>query len=33
VTELLRANQGLREEVDAQSRTIDTKDYELYTVN
>ena len=33
VTELLRANQGLREEVDSQSRTIDQKDYELYTVN
>ena len=33
VTELLRANQSLREEVDLQSRTIDQRDYELYTVN
>ena len=33
VTELLRANQGLREEVDAHSRKIDHRDYELYTIN
>jgi hypothetical protein len=33
VTELLRANQGLREEVDAHSRKIDHSDYELYTIN
>jgi hypothetical protein len=33
VTELLRANQGLREEVDAHSRKIDHSDYELYIIN
>jgi cell shape-determining protein MreC len=32
VTELLRANQTLREEVDIQARSLDTKDYELYSM-
>jgi cell shape-determining protein MreC len=32
VTELLRANQTLREEVDHQARQIDGKDYELYNI-
>jgi len=33
VTELLRANQTLREEVDLQARSLDTKDYELYSIS
>jgi hypothetical protein len=32
VTELLRANQSLREEVDMQARSLDNKDYELYSI-
>ena len=32
VTELLRANQSLREEVDIQARSLDSKDYELYNI-
>jgi hypothetical protein len=33
VTELLRANQSLREEVDILSRGMEQKDYELYGLN
>jgi chromosome segregation ATPase len=33
VTELLRANQWLREEVDGQSRSLDQKEYELFSLN
>ena len=33
VTELLRANQFLREEVDGLTSAADTKDYELYALN
>ena len=32
VTELLRANQSLREEVDMQARSLDNKDYELHSI-
>jgi len=33
VTELLRANQLLREEVDTLARSSESKDYELYSLN